>query len=217
MTPIRIVVADDHAILRAGLRLLIEAESNMVVVGEAETAAETGALVASEQPDVLVLDISMPGGGTLELLSRLQVDQPELRVLILTMHDDESYLRACLGAGAAGYLVKSAADEELLNAIRAINAGRSYIGVSLGPARLRRVVGSGPTNRLSAREREVLQFVAFGMTNQEVADRLGVGVKSIESYRARVNDKLGFRNKHELVRYAVTIGLMSPEKLTDGD
>lgn len=217
MTTIRIVLADDHAILRAGLRLLIESDPAMVVVGEAQDAAQALAVVRREQPHVLVLDISMPGGGTLETLAQIHEQLPAVKVLVLTMHADESYLRACLAAGAAGYLVKSAADDELLNAIRAVHAGRSYVGVPLGRSALRRFVTPPRSTKLSAREREVLEHVAYGLTNQEIAEHLGVGVKSVESYRARLNDKLGFRSKRDLVRYAVATGLMSPERLAESD
>lgn len=217
MTTIRIVLADDHAILRAGLRLLIESDPAMVVVGEAQDAAQALEVVRREQPHVLVLDISMPGGGTLETLAQIHEQLPAVKVLVLTMHADESYLRACLAAGAAGYLVKSAADDELLNAIRAVHAGRSYVGVPLGRSALRRFVTPTRWTKLSARESEVLEHVAYGLTNQEIAERLGVGIKSVESYRARLNDKLGFRSKRDLVRYAVATGLMSPERLAESD
>lgn len=217
MTTIRIVLADDHAILRAGLRLLIESDPTMIVVGEAQDAAQALAVVRREQPHVLVLDISMPGGGTLETLAQIHEQLSAVKVLVLTMHADESYLRACLAAGAAGYLVKSAADDELLNAIRAVHAGRSYVGVPLGRSALRRFVTPARSTKLSAREREVLEHVAYGLTNQEIAERLGVGIKSVESYRARLNDKLGFRSKRDLVRYAVATGLMSPERLAESD
>jgi two-component system response regulator NreC len=215
VSSIRIVLADDHAILRAGLRLLVETGPGMVVVGEAENATETVSVVARERPDVLVLDISMPGGGAIEALSRIH-DQFEVRILVLTMHDD-NYLRACLAAGASGYLVKSAADDELLNAIRAVHAGRSYIGVPLRRGGLHRVLAPGAQSnkRLSSREHEVLEHVAFGLTNQEIASHLGIGIKSVESYRARLYEKLGFRNKRDLVRYAVGIGLLSPERLIE--
>lgn len=219
MSTIRIVLADDHAILRAGLRLLVETGTNMQVVGEAEDAAQTLGVVVRERPDVLVLDISMPGGGTIETLARIRRELPEVRVLVLTMHSDESYLRACLANGASGYLVKSAADDELLNAIRAVHAGRSYVGIPLGRSGLRRVVaGAGPALRkLSEREREVLEQVAYGLTNQEIASRLGIGIKSVESYRARLYEKLGFQGKRDLVRYAVATGLLSPERMLDSE
>lgn len=215
MRPIRIVIADDHAILRAGLRLLVSTGPSMDVVGEASTAAQALDVVTRERPDVLVLDISMPGGGTLETLARIRDELPEVRVLVLTMHRDESYLRACLAAGAVGYLVKSAADDELLNAIRAVHAGRSYVGIPLGREGLRRVVAgtNRPIRRLSTREREVLEHLAYGLTNPEIATRLGIGIKSVESYRARLYEKLGFQAKSDLVRYAVATGLLSPERM----
>jgi DNA-binding NarL/FixJ family response regulator len=219
MSTIRVLVADDHAILRAGIRLLLETQREMVVVAEAENAAGAVDQVHRYEPDVVVLDISMPGGGTIDAIQRLALERPRTRVLVLTMHDDESYLRACLAAGAAGYLVKSAADDELVNAVRAVHAGRSYVGVSLGPGRLSRMVGPRgvPPARLSAREREVLDLVAYGHTNTEIASRLGIGVKSVESYRARVYEKLGFQSRTDLVRYAVGTGLMRPERLSDAE
>lgn len=219
MNSIEILIADDHAILRAGIRLLLETQRDMQVVAEAEDAVAVLEQVRRHLPHVVVLDISMPGGGTIDTIQRLASELPRVRVLVLTMHDDESYLRACLAAGAAGYLVKSAADDELVNAIRAVNAGRSYVGVSLGAGRLRNVVGSRgvPSARLSEREREVLELVAYGHTNAEIASRLGIGVKSIESYRSRVYEKLGFRTRTDLVRYAVGTGLMAPERIPDSE
>jgi DNA-binding NarL/FixJ family response regulator len=218
VSSIRIVLADDHAILRAGLRLLVELAGDMEVVGEAKDAEEVRETVARVTPDVLVLDISMPGGGTLEALEEIHDNLPDVRVLVLTMHDDESYLRAALAAGAAGYLVKSAADEELINAIRAVAAGRSYVGVSLSRRGLKGILdGSGSPKRLSAREKEVLELAALGLTNHDIAERLGVGIKSIESYRARLYEKLGFHGRRDLVRYAVGIGLLSPERLAELD
>jgi two-component system response regulator NreC len=217
VSEIRLVLADDHAILRAGLRALIEASGEMQVVGEAADARQARDLVAETLPDVLVLDISMPGGGTLDTLAQIHAQHPDVRVLVLTMHPDESFLRASLAAGADGYLVKSAADDDLLHAIRAVHAGRSYVGVPLARGALKHIAGGARTRQLSTREAEVLELVAHGLTNQEIADRLGVGVKSVESYRARVYDKLGFRSKRELIRYAVVTGLLSPERMLDED
>ena len=227
MDNIRIIIADDHAILRAGLRSLLKAQPDMEVVGEAVDGDETVELVDELQPDVLLLDISMPKCGGIQAIPRVRDVSKGTRILVLTMHDDQAYLRSVLAAGGSGYLVKRAADTELLAAIRAVHQGRSYIDVSLGDDDLQAVLQSGEggiagavtrgrsISVLSERERQVLELVALGFTHKEVADRLAVSVKTIETYRGRVSEKLGLRSRAELVRYALDAGLMDSTKVED--
>lgn len=220
MSKIRIVIADDHAILRAGLRSLLGTESDMEVVAEAVDGEEAAAKAAETQPDVMLLDLSMPKHGGLQAIKRIRELSPHTRILVLTMHDDQAYLRSVLKAGGSGYLVKRAADTELLAAIRAVYQGRSYIDVSLGDAALQRILRDGPDPKLtfdapsvdvlSDRERQVLELVAMGHTHKEVAKHLSVSVKTVETYRLRLSEKLGLRSRAELVRYAINLGLLKP-------
>jgi DNA-binding NarL/FixJ family response regulator len=226
MTPIRVVLADDHAVLRAGLRLLINAQPDMEVVGEAADTNEALERVRALQPNVLSMDLTMPGPSSIKMIERLRQECPQTQVLVLTMHDDQAYLRAVLAAGAGGYVVKSVADAQLLNAIRAVHQGRIVVDVNL-PRDLNTPIagprtGSGaPAARgfagLSAREREVLTLLAQGYTNQEIADKLFLSVKTIETYRARIADKLGLRSRAELVRYALEVGLLGLEQIHKGE
>jgi DNA-binding NarL/FixJ family response regulator len=209
---IRVVLADDHTVLRAGLRMLLNAQPDMEVVGEAADAREALAHALAAAPDVLTLDLTMPGGGSLKLVEQLRERLPQTHVLVLTMHDDPAYCRAALGAGAAGYVVKTAADAQLLTAIRAVARGRLFVDPGLPGA------GGGPAaapaeaHPLSAREREVLTLLAQGHTNQVIADRLFLSVKTVETYRARIAEKLGLRTRADLIRYAVETGLLAPAR-----
>jgi DNA-binding NarL/FixJ family response regulator len=210
-----VVVADDHAVLRAGLRMLISLQDDMEVVGEAGTAAGAIDVVEAQQPDVLVLDLAMPGGRSIEAIQALRCISPGTRVLVLSMHDDPSFLRAVIAAGGAGYVTKRAADNALLSAIRTVHAGRTYVDVSLSehpqpmpPAAHGDCTAPLPSV-LSEREREVLRLVAYGHTNREIAGQLHVSIKSVESYRARVAEKLELRTRAELVRFALKNGLLT--------
>jgi DNA-binding NarL/FixJ family response regulator len=217
---IRVGLVDDHAVVRHGLRLVLEAEPDLEVVGEAATAADAVARVAELQPDVLLLDITMPGGGGIGALERLRKASAGTRVLILTMHDDPEYLRVALVSGAAGFILKNAASPELLAAIRTVHQGRTYVDPTLGGAALRGILaaaeragaGENPTERLSPREVEVLRQLALGYTNKEIANRLELSVKSVETYRARVSEKLGLSGRAELFRYALENGMILPDK-----
>lgn len=219
---IRIVIVDDHTVLRSGLRMLINSQPDMEVAGEATDGAEAVKKVRQIQPDVVLLDLTMPGQGGLPVLAGLRKACSDARVLVLTMHDDPAYVRSALAAGAAGYVVKTAADTELLTAIRAVVEGRTFVDLSinqhevqdiLSRKRARDAAGEeGVIRLLSEREREVLDLVAQGHTNQEVADRLGLSVKSVETYRARLMDKLGLQSRADLVRYALDCGILKPGK-----
>jgi two-component system response regulator NreC len=209
MAKIRILIADDHAVLRAGLRLLINAQADMEVVAEAKDGVEALARAGDTSPDVISLDFSMPGQSGVKLIERLRKEHPRTRVLVVTMHDDPAILSAVLAAGASGYLVKTAADTELLTAIRTVHQGRVFVNAQAepkpgtGPA-----LAGGPPELLSQREVEVLQLLVQGHTNKEISSKLFVSVKTVESHRARIMDKLGLRSRAELVRYALATGLL---------
>jgi two-component system response regulator NreC len=217
---IRVFIADDHGILRGGLRALISAQADMEVVGEAANGpdAETG--IAQSEPDVALMDISMPGGGGLAAIAAVKRIRPKTRILVLTVHDELGYVRAAADAGAIGYVVKNAVDTELLAAIRAVAQGRTFMDVSAGMGlaehsmmkkRPRTADGREPP-QLTPREREVMARVAEGYTNSQIAEELRLGVKSVETYRARVMDKLGLTSRSDLVRFALESGVIAPGK-----
>ena len=202
MAKIRVLIVDDHAIVRAGLRMLINPQPDMEVVGEVADGHEALRQAREANPDVLTLDLTMPGGGGLKTLEGLRQACPQTRVLVLTMHEDPSYLRAVLAAGGLGYVAKSAVDGELLAAIRSVAQGRTFVTINLSDSETQQVLGdrairtaSAPRAplQLSPREQEVLKLLAQGYTNQEVGTRLCLSVKTIETYRARIVDKLGLR------------------------
>jgi two-component system response regulator NreC len=213
------LIADDHAILRAGLRLLVSAQPDMQVAGEAGTASEALEMTHQLDPDVLTLDLVMPGVRSIETVLRLARECPRTRVLILTMHDDPTMLRAVLTAGGAGYIVKTAADAEFIAAIRAVHEGRTFLSLGLSSSVVQSVLmgdvaarsttaQSKSPSALSAREHEVLQLLVQGYTNQETADRLFLGVKTVETHRARLMAKLDLNSRADLVRYASNQGLV---------
>jgi two-component system response regulator NreC len=212
---IRILLADDHAVLRAGLKALLAAQPDLEVVGEAADGAQAVRLVRELTPDVVVMDIGMPGVGGIDATARIKREHPATKLLILSMHDDQGYLRQALRAGASGYVLKKAADTELLAAIRAAARGEVFLDPAMAGGLVEEVVAPRPARGgpalLSDREREVLRLLARGHTNQQVADRLCIGIKSVETYKARLMDKLGLRGRTELVRYALQHGF-----LTDG-
>jgi len=215
---IRIMIADDHAILRAGLRSLLNAQADMEVVAEAVNGEEAIEKAEINKPDVCLLDITMPLKSGIEAISDIRKLSPVTRILVLTMHDDHAYLRSVLAAGGAGYLTKKAADTELLMAIRTIHQGRSYIDVGLDDNQLQTVLvdeqkarseaSSRSLESLSDRERQVLELVALGFTHKEVGESLSLSVKTVETYRSRLAEKLGLRSRAELVRFALGLGLL---------
>ena len=216
MSTIRIFVVDDHTLLRAGVKLLINAQSDMQVVGEAGTLQQAIDTIAAAQPDVVTLDLSMPGGAGVAGVQRLLSTWPSCKVLVLTMHDDAAYIRSAMAMGASGYVVKSVADTELIMAIRAVHRGRVFVDVQSASAMEAAMgqPGSGghdlsPLSTLSEREREVLIDVAAGYTSAEIAERIGLSPKTVESYRARLMHKLGLKGRADLVRLATDAGLHS--------
>lgn len=220
MSKIRVLVADDHAVLRSGLRLLINTQSDMEVVGEAGTFAETLEAVRKIRPDVISLDLEMPGGTGTKLIETLTQEFPQIRVLVLTMHHDPTYFRLAMAAGAAGFVMKKSADSDLLTAIRTVAHGRTYAQVDLqnesAPSSpiglpLKHLEASKALDALSEREREVFDLVVRGHTNQAIADRLYLSVKTVESYRSRLMSKLGLQNRAELTQFAMELGLLAPD------
>lgn len=217
---IRIVLVDDHAVLRAGLTALLNAEADMTVVGEAGDGAASLPVVADRQPDVVLLDINMPNMGGLDALGELRKVAPKSRVLILTMHDDQTYLRQALAQGAAGYVLKQAADTELLTAIRTVYHGGAFLHPSHAQALLspNPIAASGPSSTsddisiLSERELEVLKLIALGHANKEIAEMLYLSVKTVETYKTRIMEKLNLTSRAALVRFALKHGLLTVDE-----
>jgi DNA-binding NarL/FixJ family response regulator len=207
---IRIFIADDHGVLRGGLRALVESQPDMKVVGEAADGLDAEAGILETNPDVAVLDISMPLRGGIETIASVIQKRPETRILVLTVHEEPSFVRAAIAAGAVGYVVKSVVDTEFIAAVRlAANRGNDPDTISSHLARHGRPLATNASGvLLSDREREVLGLIAQGHTNREVASQLRLSIKSVETYRARSMEKLGLRSRAELVRYALDTGLL---------
>jgi two-component system, NarL family, response regulator NreC len=205
---IRVVIADDHAIVRRGLRMLLDGEAGFEVVAEAGDAEAARRYVHGHHPDVLVLDIQMPGGSSLEMVPAIRAESPETQIVVLTMQDEAAYARQAMRAGVLGYVLKEAADDELVEAVRRAAAGETYLNPRLG-ARVAAELPPGPPDGLSQREVEVLEMIALGHTNTEVADALYVSVRTVEAHRAHIQQKLMLRSRSELVRYALDHGLVT--------
>ena len=208
---IRVILVDDHAILRAGLRRVLEAEPDIEVVGEAESADRAVFESLSARPDVVVMDVVMPGKSGIEGMPALLQAVPEAKVLVLSMQDDPRYVREAFEVGASGYVLKEAADSEVVAAVRAVAAGERYVHPTLGA----RLVAAEAEERkraeadpLSEREREVLRLLALGHTNQEIAKMLYISVRTAETHRAHIMQKLRLTSRAELVRYALENGLI---------
>ena len=205
--PIRIVIADDHAIVRRGLRQLLE-EAQFEVVAEAETAEDAERYVRGHRPDVLVLDLNMPGEPSLNVIPRMRRELPETQIVVLTMQNEPAYARTALAAGVLGYVLKEAADSELVEAVRAAVAGERYLNPRLG-ARLAAEGGEPSDGPLSERELQILRLVALGNTNAQIAAELVLSIRTVETHRARIQQKLGVADRAGLVRYALDRGLVS--------
>jgi DNA-binding NarL/FixJ family response regulator len=212
MTELRVFLADDHAVVRAGLKALINAQPGMEVVGEAADGLSACEQAPSLRPDVVVMDVSMPGLSGAQATERLRRECPAAKVLALTVHEDKGYLRQLLAAGAVGYVLKRAAAEELIHALRAVAAG----GVYLDPALAGKLVvgfvrkppgpGAAGGGDLSDREAAVVRLTAAGHSNKEIATQLGLSIKTVETYKARALEKLGLQSRADLVRYALQRG-----------
>ena len=211
---VRVFVADNHGILRGGLRALINLQPDMEVVGEAANGPDAEIGVRATEPDVVLMDISMPDGGGLTAIAAVKRVRPRTRIIVLTVHDELGYLRAAGKAGADGYVVKRAVDTELLAAIRAVAQGRTFMDASVGlelaqsPLRSNRTSTRHGMAQLTSRELEIMRRVAEGFTNAQIAEELQLGVKSVETYRARVMDKLGLASRVALVRLALDCGVL---------
>lgn len=211
--PIQILIADDHGIMRAGLRALLNAEADMDVVGEAATGADTLQLADALRPDVAILDLSMPGTDGIEVTRQLSAAYPGMHTLILTVHEDQAMLLAALDAGAAGYIIKRAVEAELITAIRTVHRGDLYVHPFMATALVRSVMssrpaGAGAAEGLTPRETEILQYIALGYTNRQIADTLHISVRTVETHRAHLVAKLSLEGRAALVRYAHEHGLL---------
>src|ERR1022692_925762 len=206
-TTIRIVLADDHGVVRSGLRMLLDSERDFEVVAEASDVDGARRYVHGHHPDVLVLDLNMPGGSSLKMIPKIREESPTTQIVVLTMQQEPAFAREALGAGALGYVLKEAADEELVQAVRLAAAGQSYLTPRLG-ARIASEPPPGPPGGLSAREVDVLGLIALGHTNSEIAGVLYLSVRTVETHRSHIQQKLGLSSRSELVRYALERGLV---------
>jgi two-component system, NarL family, response regulator NreC len=209
----RVLIADDHAIVRAGLRALVKSEADLELVGEASDGEEALQLAESLHPDILVLDLSLPDLDGIQVTKQVQARLPGVRVLILTVHDDEALVREAVRAGAAGYIIKQAAEAELISAIHTIQIGDVYVPPKMLRALLSEpqkasAPGPRPEELLTPRELDVLDRIVQGYTNRQVAEELKLSVRTVEGYRANLTEKLGLRNRADLVRYAREHGLL---------
>lgn len=215
MARIKVLVADDHAIVREGVRMILAREPDIEVVGEASDGAQALDLVARFAPHVVIMDISMPGMGGIEATQQLKARHPAVQVLALTMHEDESYVFQLLRAGAAGYVLKRAAAQDLVQAVRAAAKGEAFLYPSVARKvvedYLKRVEAGEERERydgLTAREKEILTLIASGLSNQQIAEKLYISIKTVQTHRAHILEKLGLHDRTELVRYAIRKGLI---------
>jgi two-component system, NarL family, response regulator NreC len=205
---IRIVLADDHAVVRSGLRLLLDSEGDFEVVAEASNVEEAKRYVHGHHPAVLVLDLNMPGGSSLDAIPVIREEEPGTQIVVLTMQQEPAFARRALGAGALGYVLKEAADDELVEAVRRAATGESYLNPRLG-ARMASEPPPGPPDDLSEREVDVLRLIALGHTNTEIAEQLYLSVRTVETHRAHIQQKLDLSTRAELVHYALQRGLIA--------
>nr|WP_092068597.1 response regulator transcription factor [Dendrosporobacter quercicolus]NSL47155.1 response regulator transcription factor [Dendrosporobacter quercicolus DSM 1736]SDL78349.1 two component transcriptional regulator, LuxR family [Dendrosporobacter quercicolus] len=211
MNKIRIIIADDHAVLRSGLKALLSYTPQFDVIGEAGDGMTAIKMVEEVHPDVLILDLSMPGMNGVECIKELRSRGLSCRILVLTMYDDEEYIKEVMRAGADGYVLKKSADTELIEGIIKIYSGKKYLNETISQTLINSLLktstnepeGANPYKLLSIREREVLRFLAKGYTNSEIAEMLSLSPKTIDTYRSRIMSKLNVRKKSELVNYAM--------------
>lgn len=213
MSKIKVLIADDHTLMRSGLRLMLSGQQDIEVVGEAADGNEAIALAEKNVPDIVLLDISMPEVSGLECLKGLQTKSPGSKVILLTMHEDARYIKEGFALGARGYIVKKAADEVLYQAIRTVHAGGVYLQPSMtkaliGENKSQTSRGNHANKALSEQERRVLSFIASGYSNSEIADQLGISVKTVETYKYRLMDKLACKKRSDLVKFALDSGII---------
>ena len=214
-----VLLADDHKLLRSGLKLLLQRNPDLLVVGEAADGEETLRLFGQLEPDILLLDLSMPNMDGMECLREIKSRRPDAKVIVLTMHEDENYIRQAMQAGASAYVQKSAADTDLFKAIEAVQAGELYLSQQDSNLLLHVLLSreqetvdkQAPYVLLSPREREVLRLIAHGYSLAEVAERLSLSIKTVDTYKVRLMEKLAATKKSELVSYALKYGLLSGE------
>jgi two-component system, NarL family, response regulator NreC len=217
---IRVLIADDHAILRSGLKMLIDAQPDMTVVAEAQNGNQAIQLAKEMSPDVVILDVTMPERGGLHAIHDILQHRPDTRLLVLTMHEDLAYVRTALAAGATGYVLKKSVDADLLSAIRAVYKGRTYVDAELATELIQHTLperarsGAKPADFLSEREVQVLKLVAEGFSSREIAHKIFVSIKTVETYRARFVEKLGLTSRADIVRYALETGLLAADKFS---
>jgi DNA-binding NarL/FixJ family response regulator len=206
----RVLIADDHGIVRSGLRLLLERQEGIEVIAEADNGADARDIALRERPDLAILDVKMPGLSGLEVTQEIREHAPEVSVLILSMHDEDRYLFEALKAGASGYVLKRAADTDLLDAIDAVQRGEPFLTPEAQQALIKDVLGRGQGGEaeLTPRELEVVRLVAEAHTNKEIAEILSLSEKTVENHRSNAMRKLGMRDRVELVRYAIRRGLI---------
>ena len=218
MNKIKVLLAEDHTIVRKGLRYILNTDSGIEVIGEAENGREALKMVEQLHPDVVLMDISMPSLNGLVATRKIKKQFPEIKVLILTMHETEEYIFQILRAGASGYMVKKAATTELISAIQAVHRGDSFLSPSISMKVIEKyirkaelVFGDDSLNKLTDREREVLQLIAEGYSNREIAELLFISVKTVETHRTHLMNKLDIHNTVELTKYAIRRGIITPD------
>jgi DNA-binding NarL/FixJ family response regulator len=214
-TPIRVLLADDHALVRAGIAALLREISGIEVAGEADDGAEAVALARKLEPDIVLLDIAMQGMGGLEAIGQVTAACPGAKVIILSMHTGEEYVQHALRAGAKGYLIKDSATAELDLAVRCVMRGETYLSPAVSRHLIKGYVkesGEASSDPLTPRQREVLKLLAEGKSTKEIAQLLGLSVKTVETFRAQIQERLGIRDLAGLIRYAMRTGLVPPEQ-----
>lgn len=217
MSPVRVVLAEDHTLMRAGVRALLQQLDDVEVVGEADNGRDALRIVETQQPDVVLLDVTLPELNGLEVAARTHTVHPRIRVIMLSMHTDAAYVRRALQAGAAGYLIKGADVPELGLALRAVMRGDTYLSPGISQDLVEEYLrgdqpASSPLEALTPRQREILQLIAEGRSTKEIAQRLNISVKTVESHRAELMDRVNIRDVAGLVRYAIRIGLISSDR-----
>lgn len=212
MREIRVVIADDHTLMRSGLKLMLSSQQDIEVIGEAADGREALELVSKLRPDIVLMDISMPGMSGIECLQQLASIAPDAKVILLTMYEDSQYLKQGLSAGAVGYVLKKAADDVLFQAIRTVQSGAVFFPAAMSKALSKEekpVRAEGPVKPLSEKEKTVLSCIAMGYSNAEIAEKLYISVKTVETYKYRIMEKLNAKKRSDLVKYALEQGLTS--------